>query len=209
MSSRHVTAARSYLLLIIFAICFALIALDRAQVFPWLREVTTRLYGGVALVGAVALLLGMLNVGWVHIRRIQAGVPGWVHSLLLVAVLLAVFVAGAIDPAGTAGPLPEWIFDSVIAPGQLALFSLLAFTMGTAAYRFLRLGRPGSGWLLAGSLLMLVVQAPSSSILLPDSFGVATAWLLDWPVMAALRGVLLGSSLALLVVGLRLLIGRS
>ena len=102
-----------------------------------------------------------------------------------------------------------WVFDHVIAPGQLALFALLALVMAAAAYRFVHVGRKGGAWLLAGLLIVLVVQMPMSSDWLPTWLATATFWFVDTPVMAALRGALLGGGIAMLIVGLRLLLGRA
>ena len=120
----------------------------------------------------------------------------------LLAALVTVIVMGLIDPDGDQGAGLEWIFDSVIAPGQSTLFALLAFFLAAAAYRYLRIGRTGGAWMLAGALFMLVVQMPASQRWLP-SLGVSgMAWLLTYPVMAAMRGVVLGSALAFVVFAL-------
>src|SRR5690242_16801919 len=90
------------------------------------------------------------------------GVAGWPHSLALVATLVAVFVAGLLNANGVRGPIVEWIFDSVIAPGQATLFALTAFFMAAAAFRWLRIGRAGGGWMLVGALLILLAQMPAA-----------------------------------------------
>ena len=101
------------------------------------------------------------------------------------------------------------MFDAIIAPGQASLFALLVFFMAAAAFRHLRLDRPGGAWMLAGALLVLLAQWPLLAQWLPPAFAGVTFWLLDGPVMAALRGLLLGSGIALLVIGLRLLLGKA
>jgi hypothetical protein len=103
----------------------------------------------------------------------------------------------------------EWIFDAIIAPGQASLFALLAFFMAAAAYRYMRIGRPGGAWMLAGVLAIFLVQMPASAAMTPPAFGPVVDWLLVEPVTATVRGVLLGSSLGLLIVGLRFLLGRN
>lgn len=55
---------------------------------------------------------------------------------------------------------------------------------------------------------MLVLQMPASANLLPHAWSEAMAWLLQMPMMATYRGALLGSALALLIVGTRYLLGR-
>lgn len=199
----------NYLLIVLFVALASLIVLDRLLPTPTTQTVVAILYQWLLLLGGVALLLGLVNVGWLHMGRVLRGQRDWVLSLLLVAVMLAVFVAGVVNPAGPASPLLTWVFDNVLAPGQLALFALLALVMAAAAYRFVHVGQPGGVWLLAGLLLVLVVQMPMSSAWLPAWLVGATFWFVDTPVMAALRGALLGSGIALLIVGLRLLLGRA
>jgi hypothetical protein len=199
----------SYLLAVIFIALSSLIVLDRLMPTPITQAVVATLYQWLLLLGGAGLLLGLANVAWLHMRRVLRGQRDWVLSLILVVVMAAVFVAGVINPAGAASPLLTWVFDHVIAPGQAALFALLALVMAAAAYRFVHVGRPGGAWLLAGVLLILVVQMPMSSSWLPGWLVSGAFWLVDTPVMAALRGALIGSGIALLIVGLRLLLGRA
>ncbi len=201
--------ARGITLLVVVA-SFIVIVLDRAQVFgDNLRATTSLLYSWTVILGAFALLLGAFNVAWVHLRQVQGGANGWGNSLALLAAFFTVLVAGLLNPAGTSSPMVEWLFTNLIAPGQAALFAVLVFFMAAAAYRMLRVSEPGGVWLLAGALLMLVSQLPAGAGIVPDAMVDATAWLLDAPVMAALRGVVLGMSLAAVLVGLRTILGRS
>ncbi|MCS6828692.1 MAG: hypothetical protein NZ553_18935 [Caldilinea sp.] len=165
------------------------------------------------LLAGVALLLGVVNVVWLHIRRILLGQRDWMLSLALLAVLTAVIGAGLLSPAGIVNPLLDWIFDALIAPGQAALYALLVFFMAAAAFQHLRVGRRGGAWMLLGFLLVLLVQTPFDGAALGvgetmDRLADVTRWFLDAPVMAALRGALLGGGLALLVTGIRLLLRR-
>jgi hypothetical protein len=189
----------------------AVVVASRFDLLPGLQPVATLLYAWVLLLAAFALLLGIASVAWVHLGRIQGGEREWGLSLLLLIGLLGVFLIGVLSPAGTNSPLLEWIFDALIAPGQASLFALTGFFVAAAAYRYLRLDRPDALWILVGALLALFVQTPLSQQLLPPILTSLVDWLLAWPIMAALRGALLGGALALLLVGLRLLVrgGRS
>lgn len=185
-----------------------LLLVDQLGLFPVLHAATGILYQWLILLGGVALLLGIVNVAWLHLRRILAGQRDWVLSVVLLAVLMAVFAAGVLSPQGESSPLVAWLFDSLVAPGQLALFALLLFFMAAAAFQYLRFGRTGGAWLLAGALIVLVAQAPINYDWLPPGFVSFTYWFVDTPVMAALRGALIGTGLALVILGIRIFVGK-
>lgn len=199
----------NYPLIFVFLLCFVLIGTDRSGLFEALRPLTTALYRGVLLLSAFALILGVINILWVHLRRVQSGQSEWTHSLVLLLVAIMVLALGLALGDGTTEPLITWLFQHVIAPLQSALFAITAFFLAAAAYRFIRIGRSGGTWILAGALLMFFVQIPVSSALLTDVSRTAFDWLLNQPIMAAMRGVILGSSLAMLVVFVRFVLGRS
>ncbi|MBX2998690.1 MAG: hypothetical protein KF893_09300 [Caldilineaceae bacterium] len=204
MFSTHAQWINRLGLVIIFVVA-ALIIASRFHLLPGLQPVATILYTWVLLLAAFALLLGIASVAWVHLGHIQGGEAEWGLSLILLIGLLGVFAIGILSPVGANSPLIEWVFDALIAPGQASLFALTGFFVVAAAYRYLRVDRPDAIWILVGALLALLIQTPLSQQLLPPIFTGLTDWLLVWPVMAALRGALLGGALAVLIVGLRLL----
>lgn len=194
-----------FVILIVIGVLL-LLGIDRFVEIEPLRPIAVMLYEWGILLSAFALLLGMANVVWVHMRRIIEGSSGWPQSLLLVLALLVVLVTGLFRNTGVRSPLVELLFDAIIAPGQATLFALLSFFMAAAAYRYLRIGRPGGVWLLAGVLLTFAVQMPVANALLPDALGNVVNWVVEVPAMAALRGALLGSAFALLIVAVRFLL---
>jgi len=202
-------SSANLLLTILILVALAVLIVDRLGIAPALGPALSVGYQWLMLLAGVALLIGVVNVLALHLWRIQAGQRDWVLSLILVAVLVAVFVAGVINPAGANGPLLNWVFDTLVAPSQAALFSLLVFFMAAAAFRYLRVSRQGGAWMLVGTLIVLLAQWPLATQWLPPAYVQATFWFVDAPVMAALRGVLLGSGIALLIVGLRLLVGKA
>lgn len=199
----------NYLVLLILISCLVLVILDRTGLMPPLRSLTTLLYTWTILLGAFALLLGVVNVLLVHVQRIQSGQSGWPYSLALVATLVAVFVAGLLQTDGVRSSMLEWIFDSLIAPGQAMLFALTAFFMAAAAFRWLRIGRVGGAWMLAGALAILLIQMPAANSALSPAWSQLANWTLSGPIMAIMRGALLGSGLALLISGVRFLLSRN
>ncbi len=229
--SRRLRVSTNLIALLVLASCFVLIGLDRAITQTaqpsGLRPITLTLYEWAILLSAFGLLAGGLNIILTHFRRIQQGGADWGLSLVLLVVMTIVLTAGLLDRQGTFGSMVEWIFDSVIHPLQATLFALLGLFLAAAAYRYLRIGRPGGGWMIAGALAMFLLQMPLGQTLLgfistPNLLVVtgeassdavtiggveqALRWLVEWPVMGAMRGAILGSGIALLVVALRFLL---
>ena len=194
---------------LVSAACFVAIALQRTGLFPALTPLVAMLYQWAVLLGAISLLLGAVSVSVLHVRRIQVGAHDWMLSLLLVAVMVAVFVAGLINPDGVESPLVEWVFDHLIAPGQAALLAVTALFMGAAAFRYLRVNLQGGGWVTTGALAVLLTQMPWSSQWLPPEVALVVQNAVNAPVTAALRGLLLGAGLGAMVVGLRIMSGRN
>jgi hypothetical protein len=165
---------------------------------------------------AFALLLGAANVLRVHARRIHER-KGTLYSLVLILAFLAVFIPG-IMPAGSGpealspylgptGAVVDFSFRYIQRPLQATFYSLLAFLAVAAAWRVFRtrsvaslvlflaciLVLLGSIWLNVGDWWQLVIETKE--------------WIVNVPVLAGARGILLGIALGALVGGARLLIG--
>lgn len=205
MPSARALRPNIFVLLILGGVLL-LLGIDRFVEIAPLRAAAVMIYEWGLLLSAFALLLGMLNVAWVHIRHVVAGNPGWLHSLLLILAMAVVLATGLFSTTGVRSPLVELLFDAIIAPGEATLFALLAFFMAAAAYRYLRIGRPGGAWLLAGVLLVFAAQMPIANAALPAAIINFVNWVVEVPAMSALRGALLGSSFALAIVAIRFLL---
>ena len=114
------------------------------------------------------------------------------------------------------------LFSLVTFNSDVALFGAIHHGLPAIAYNlcfaalFLAMGAgllAGQPWgyrmLLAGTLIVVLIEMPAATAWLPANWVDATFWLVDAPVTAALRGLLLGSGLAMLVAGLRGLLGRA
>jgi hypothetical protein len=169
-----------------------------------------------AIVVAFAILLGILNVLRVHARRIRNR-QGTLYSVILLLAFLVVFVPGimpskavpdTLSPyAGPQGSIVDFAFRYVQRPLQATLFSLLAFFAATAAWRAFRTRSVPTLVLFVACVLVLL-----GSIRLNVGEGwklvVETRnWVMNVPVLAGARGILLGIALGTIVAGARLLTG--
>lgn len=164
------------------------------------------------IVGGLAILLGIFNLILVHFRRIQKEARGSLYSLLTVAAAVATFVIGALEGVRSGGSplfdpasITHIIIEGVILASQAALAGLVMFFLVAAAAQMLK-SRP-NGWtvlFLASALIVLVGWLPFGFMSIAAT---ARDWLLEVPVLAGARGILLGVALGTLAMGLRVLVG--
>ena len=175
---------------------------------PWLDAIGTYLLDTTIIVAAFALVLGLLNVLRVHGRRIRERQSGSFYSAVLVVAMLLVLIVGLPpipnQPSGPSQPIVQWIFEYVQVPLQASFSALLVFFIVTAAYRLLRVRSPESAVMLIVALIVLAGQVTVGLVpVLPD----LRDWILAVPVVAGVRGILLGVALGVLLTSIRLLLG--
>ena len=160
----------------------------------------------VAVLVAFALLLGLGNVARVHLGRVARRHEGWFYSLVLIVSALIVLGLGLYE--GTpGGPLLQWIFNYIYQPLGASVFALLAFFVLTAALRTLRAG-PSAAWvLLAVAVIVLIGAAPWSRVAPLDPLAGLYDWIMQVPVLAGVRGLLLGAALGAAATSLRVILG--
>ncbi len=164
------------------------------------------------ILGALAVLLGLLNLLIVHARRIDTQAPGWPYSLLTALAAIVTLTVGLLESAfqdGSTlyreGSVMNLLFTSVVVASQAALGSLVMFFLVVAAVRMLRT-RPTlwSVIFLAALIVALVGWLPLQAL---TSVNEVRTWLISVPAAAGARGILLGVALGTLAIGLRVLIG--
>ena len=157
---------------------------------------------GAVVLGAFAMLLGLLNILAVHTTRVRKREHGWGYSIILVLTVIVMLVLGIEGP----GSLPvSWVFRYVYSPLQATIFSLLAFFVATAAYRAFRVRNWESLLMVVAGAIVLLGQVPVGKLIWAQ-LPVLKDWLLAVPVTAGARGILLGVALGTVVAGLRLIL---
>jgi hypothetical protein len=158
-----------------------------------------------SVVAAFALVLGLANLAGVHLRKVREHAEGWGYSAVLLAALLTTLVVGLV----TGGPASLWmqrLFDTVLFPLEATLYSLLAFFFVTAVYRAFRVKNFESALFVFFGIIVLLGQLPVG-VLIWDQLPAVRDWVFDVPVLAGMRGILLGVALGTLATGVRVLLG--
>jgi len=194
---------------------------------PTLAVVRSVLVELAVIVAAFAMLVGVVNVLYVHgtniIRR-----RGWFYSLVLLlsfvgVLLVALFdlvlslnrVSGtALAQQATSGTAMTLVYQYILIPIKASLTALLPFFLAFAAYRTLRTRRTvgstlGALVFLITAMVVLLGQLPLSDLPLLVSSGLGTAReaIIGVWAMAGMRGILLGVALGIIATALRVLIG--
>ena len=157
------------------------------------------------IIAAFALLVGVVNLVYVHWRKTAAAQTNSVYSLvLLISLGLTIVVVGWFGPAHE---YSLWIFNYVQVPIETSLMALLAVILAYASARLLR--RRLNSVLVIFVVTVLIILVTATPIMGIDIPGLSEFrnWVVNVPSVAGTRGVLLGVALGIIATGLRILIG--
>jgi hypothetical protein len=203
------------LAVLIAGVAGLIVLLDFAGAGGPLATLAAVLVDWAAVITAVGLLLGVLSVTGSHVQRVRARNADWPYSLILIAGLLVMIVAGIFFPLpGRAGiVLPRslaevpirTVFRALYEPVAGSLLALLAFFSLSAALRALGRGSAEAIVIVSVAALVLVAQLPPVTAL--PGVGATLQWFNDYVALAGARGLVIGSAIGAFVAGLRVLLG--
>jgi len=166
----------------------------------------------VAVIGAVAVFVGVLNLIAVHMGRFLRSEHGWPYSLITLVIALAVVVLRILDradiwPGDLKGEqMSVRVFESVQVTLESALAALALFFLVYAAYRLMR--RQVTLWHVVFSTVLIVVLLGWIPLKATESLGDVRDWIVRVPVSAGARGILIGVGLGTITAGVRVLVGQ-
>jgi hypothetical protein len=160
------------------------------------------------ILAAVALVMGIFNLGYVHVKKISTQATGGAYSaILLLSLGFTVVVCAFFGPSGN---VSLWIYNNVIFPVEASLLALIAVVL---LYFCVRLFRRGitlfSVLFILTTLIVLVGSISIMGFQIPGLSGPngIRALLIQIPAVGGARGILLGVALGAVATGLRVLMG--
>jgi hypothetical protein len=168
----------------------------------------------VVFILAFVIGVGVLNVMRIHWHRIQRRKPGdyswiyssWIFVVIILFIITGVFL-GAYSGLRTAEPSYVWMFDYVYMSLGGTMYSLLAFFIASGAYRAFRARTAEAALLLIAGTLVMLGNAPIGGVVWSGFIDINT-WIQGIPMMAGIRGILIGAGLGAIAMGIRILTGR-
>ncbi len=154
------------------------------------------------VVFGITLILGVISLFLYHWRKIEHRDEGWGYSIVTIVGLVFMIVAAAVFSSDR-GPY-KWMFDYVQSPMQSTMFALLAFYVASASYRAFRARSFHAALLLVAGVIVMIGRVP-----LGEMIGLhhVSSWILDYPNLAAKRGVMIGVALGMVATAIKIIAG--
>ena len=163
----------------------------------------------VNVAAAFAVIIGYVTLTRIHARKLIQHQAGWYNSAALLVSMYGLLVLGIVFGQGqfTAHPAYVYWFNNLYVPLDSTIFSMLAFYIASSAYRAFRVRTGEATVLLISAVLVMLGRAPVGPAIWPE-LGLITSWIMAVPNTAGMRGILIGVSLGVLSMGIRVLLGK-
>ena len=158
----------------------------------------------VTVVSAAALMLGVCFLTISHVRTISQQKSQWYYSIFFI---ISLAITAGLGMMSVRNESFLWIYSNMTASIGAALYSLTAFYITSAAYRVFRARNWSAGVLLFCGFVVLMMLIPIGAILFPPVVPIGE-WLRSIPSSAGFRGMIMGTSLGVMGLTVRVFSGR-
>jgi hypothetical protein len=170
------------------------------------------------IVAGFAFLLGLFSLFFSHYNKIRRKVDGWGYSIFVFIGFLLMVVPALVSNGrqmeGAQLTSLGWGYRYMFNALSASMFSVLAFYIVSTAYRAFRIKSPQAGVLFTAALVVILGKVPLGQMIWQKVLGwthVGIAeivqWLMDVPVVAGRRGIMMGIAIGGIVTGLKIIFG--
>ncbi|MEP7134950.1 MAG: hypothetical protein ABI904_08460 [Chloroflexota bacterium] len=174
---------------------------------PALTQLRIMLTDWAIIIAAMAVLVGIANLVFVHMDKIRKREKNSMYGALLVLSLIATFGLGLVF--GPENQIVQLAVDAVIVPVEASLMAILAVTLVYASIRLFRRRTDVMTVIflvVAVSFLFAVMPKPIDPVI-NDQISQPILWLASIFSRGGARGLLIGIALGTLLTGIRVLFG--
>jgi hypothetical protein len=173
-------------------------------------EPITKISGDIpnwtVIIAGFALGVGAISVLSLHLKNIIKRTPNAPYSLILIIGFVIMSVSGLLLGEIGLSPIYTWAYTYLFLPINNTIMTLLAFYIFTAAVRVFRIRNIEASLLLVSSFLVLLGNMPMSSSIWVG-FEPIRFWIMNIINAAAYRGIVIGTGIGLLIMGIRFILG--
>jgi len=171
---------------------------------PFLDHTYQEVLDWVQIIYLFTLWVGAINLIRLHLKKTGQKKQS-LYSVVTLSGIAVMLLFGLFQGKDT-GTVFDWIFKNVQVPLQATMFSLLAFFVASAAYRGFKARSAEASLLLIVAAMVMLGRVPIGN-LISDFIPDFANWILNFPSMAARRGILIGIGLGTVATALRVIFG--
>jgi hypothetical protein len=193
------------------------------------QEFYRNMLNALIIVGIFYYILAVTSLVRVHSGKIRRKRSGWGFSYVTIISLVVTALIGVLGGAYQPTKITAWFierFGAQIEQGTLlmviytyiqipmgaTMFSLLAFFIASAAFRAFKARSLTAVLLLVTAFIVMLGRVPIGQLItrgLPEKFHLVNVveWILNFPNMAAQRGILMGVGLGMIATSLKIILG--
>jgi hypothetical protein len=191
---------------VVIAVGVLLLA-DLLVVNQSLGDLAGVLVDAAILITAGAALAGLASLAWRRATDLWRRRGDPMGAGLVLVGMATVLVAGLRPGAdGASDPAVVWLVGALMLPIAATLFGLLFVTTLSAARRSVDSGGREAIVLVGTAVVMLILLLPIAGAA-GDALAAAADWMLEVPIGAVLRGILIGVAVLVAVFAARTLLG--
>jgi hypothetical protein len=181
----------------------------------WINNRYNNVLDWKQVVFGITLILGVISLFLYHWRKIEQKADGWPYSVVTLSGLLAMIAVGIYSgfTMGLENSPYSWAFDYIQSPMQATMFALLAFYVASASYRAFRARGFHAALLLTAGVIVMLGRVPIGEMMGfhvgENYFSLSTisSFILDYPNMAAKRGIMIGVGLGMTATAIKIIVG--
>ncbi|MBI5743212.1 MAG: hypothetical protein HY952_01560 [Elusimicrobia bacterium] len=170
------------------------------------------------IMAGFAFLLGLFSLFFSHYNKMKRKVDGWGYSLFVFVGFFAMVIPSVLSHGRQmVGPDLTglgWGYRFLFNALSGTMFSVLAFYIVSTAYRAFRIKSAQAGVLFVAALIVIVGKVPLGQMIWETVLGWThvgvtdiVQWLMDVPVVAGKRGILMGLAIGGIVTALKIVFG--
>ena len=168
------------------------------------------------IIAAFAIYLGILNLILVNGDKIYKKQKGWLFGAVVIFGFLVITIIGIFFSGGKSFQDPGtpfyYIYMNLYYPLSATMFALLAFFVASASYRAFRARNVEATMLLLAAFILMLGRVPIGewiSAWLPEGYrlGDAADWIMDFPMTAGQKAIMIGIALGVVSSALRVILG--
>lgn len=171
---------------------------------PGLEPIQKTLDDWYNIVAGFITFVGVISLTQVNGRHVLRKHEGWIYSAILLVILygyIGLGLAGGLKNAAF-----NAIYNNILVPILMTIYSTLTFWIGSAAYRAFRAKTLDSAILLVAAVIVMVGRVTLGAAISP-ALPVAAGWIVSVPTLAGMRAVEMGAAIGGIVLALRMIAG--